>query len=70
MSAINPASVINPAGNMQVQPPSAVGPGAIVHAHGGNASYAVGPGFGSNNNNQRPNQQYGKSCSFLSHIHS
>jgi hypothetical protein len=64
MSAINPASVINPAGNMQVQPPSAVGPGAIMHAHGGNASYAVGPGFG--NNAQRPNQQYGKSC--LQHL--
>jgi hypothetical protein len=57
MSAINPASVINPAGNMQVQPPSAVGPGAIMHAHGGNASFAVGPGFG--NNSHRPHQQYG-----------
>jgi hypothetical protein len=51
MSAVNPASVVNPAGLMQVQPPSAVGPGAIMHSNAANTSHAVGPGFG--NNNQR-----------------
>jgi hypothetical protein len=67
MSAVNPASVVNPAGLMQVQPPSAVGPGAILHSNVANTSLAVGPGFGSNNNNNnnnnnnhRPNGQYGK----------
>jgi hypothetical protein len=63
MSAINPASVINPAGNMQVQPPSAVGPGAIIHSHAGNSSFAVGPGFGSNNH--RAHQQFGKSHPYM-----
>ena len=61
MSAVNPASVVNPAGMMQVQPPSAIGPGAVLHSQGGNASLAVGPGFG--NNNHRANAQYGKSGS-------
>ncbi|KAH5009958.1 hypothetical protein HBI74_203110 [Parastagonospora nodorum] len=60
MSAINPASVINPAGNMQVQPPSAVGPGAIMRSHAGNSSFAVGPGFG--NNNHRAHHQYGRNA--------
>jgi hypothetical protein len=58
MSAVNPASVVNPAGLMQVQPPSAIGPGAILHSNVANASLPVGPGFGSNN--QRSNEQYGK----------
>jgi hypothetical protein len=57
MSAINPASCVNPAGNMQVQPPSAVGPGAIMHSNA-NASLAVGPGFGHNNHHRAG--QYGK----------
>jgi hypothetical protein len=57
MSAVNPASVVNPAGMAQVPPPSAIGPGAIMNAHG-NAPLAVGPGFGSTTH--RPRQQYGK----------
>lgn len=56
MSAINPASVINPADRMNVQPPSAVGPGAIMHRNGGYSSYSVG-GFG--NSGYRGNGQYG-----------
>lgn len=58
MSAVNPASVVNPAGLMQVQPPSAIGPGAIMHNSAGNSSLQVGPGFGSNQ--QRSGEQYGK----------
>jgi hypothetical protein len=56
MSAVNPASVVNPAGQMQVQPPSAVGPGAIMRSQATHAPHVVGPGFG--NNNHR-----GKFCS-------
>ncbi|RMZ73799.1 psp1 domain-containing [Pyrenophora seminiperda CCB06] len=55
MSAVNPASVVNPAGMSQIPPPSAIGPGAILNAHA-NGPLAVGPGFGSNNH--RGNQQY------------
>jgi hypothetical protein len=62
MSAINPASVINPADRMNVQPPSAVGPGAIMHRHAGQPSYSVG-GFG--NNNYRGNNQYGEFFLFV-----
>lgn len=58
MSAVNPASVVNPAGLMQVPPPSAIGPGAIIHSSGTNTSLSVGPGFG--NNAYRGNEQYGK----------
>jgi hypothetical protein len=58
MSAVNPASVVNPAGMAQVPPPSAIGPGAIMSSRDTSAPLAVGPGFGSNT--QRPNQQYGK----------
>jgi hypothetical protein len=58
MSAINPASCVNPAGNMQVQPPSAVGPGAIMRSNA-NSSLAVGPGFG------HRAAQYGKLISSL-----
>jgi hypothetical protein len=57
MSAVNPASVINPAGIMQVQPPSAIGPGAIMHSNSGR-SQGVGYGFGNNNN--RGHSNYGK----------
>ncbi|KAF2739680.1 hypothetical protein EJ04DRAFT_286750 [Polyplosphaeria fusca] len=57
MSAVNPASVVNPAGIMQVPPPSAIGPGAIVHSSTPNASLSVGPGFG--NSSFRANEQYG-----------
>ncbi|KAF1911183.1 hypothetical protein BDU57DRAFT_112398 [Ampelomyces quisqualis] len=57
MSAINPASVINPADRMNVQPPSAVGPGAIMHRNAGHASHSVG-GFG--NGNYRGNGQSGR----------
>jgi hypothetical protein len=57
MSAVNPASVVNPAGVMQVQPPSAVGPGAIVHSNAANASLAVGPGFGNNNHRGKSRSQ-------------
>ncbi|KAH8730847.1 hypothetical protein GQ44DRAFT_606062 [Phaeosphaeriaceae sp. PMI808] len=60
MSAVNPASVVNPAGGMQVQPPSAVGPGAVVRPSAGNGNLAVGPGFGTNTH--RANGQYGKPC--------
>lgn len=59
MSAVNPASVVNPAGMSQIPPPSAIGPGAIITSNNGNASSSVGPGFGSNTH--RPAQQYGKS---------
>ena len=57
MSAVNPASVINPAGLMQIPPPSAIGPGAILHPNAQNASLSVGPGFG--NNSYRSNDQRG-----------
>ncbi|KAH7083393.1 hypothetical protein BKA63DRAFT_403127 [Paraphoma chrysanthemicola] len=60
MSAVNPASVINPAGFSQVQPPSAIGPGAILHSNTTHAPLTVGPGFG-NNNQHRGNDQYGRS---------
>ncbi|KAL5413533.1 hypothetical protein PMIN03_003744 [Paraphaeosphaeria minitans] len=56
MSAVNPASVVNPAGT-QIRPPSAIGPGAIVPNNAPNASLSVGPLFG--NNSYRPNEQYG-----------
>ncbi|KAJ4295189.1 hypothetical protein N0V90_007199 [Kalmusia sp. IMI 367209] len=57
MSAVNPASVVNPAG-MQIKPPSGIGPGAIVPNNAPNASLSVGPLFG--NNSYRSNeQQYG-----------
>ncbi|KAI4607941.1 hypothetical protein J4E80_009337 [Alternaria sp. BMP 0032] len=58
MSAVNPASVVNPAGMSQIPPPSAIGPGAIITSNSGNASSSVGPGFGSNTH--RPAQQYGQ----------
>ncbi|CAI6315391.1 unnamed protein product [Periconia digitata] len=58
MSAVNPASVVNPAGMMQVPPPSAIGPGAILHSNPSNASLAVGPGFG--NPSYRSNDQRGR----------
>jgi hypothetical protein len=58
MSAVNPASVVNPAGMMQTPPPSAIGPGAILNHGAGNAPLPVGPGFGGNN--RRSNEQYGK----------
>ena len=45
MSAVNPASVVNPAGLMQLGPPSAIGPGAILHPRVPSA-LSVGPGFG------------------------
>lgn len=57
MSAVNPASVVNPAGMSQIPPPSAIGPGAVLNSNAANASLAVGPGFGSNN--YRSNEQYG-----------
>ncbi|KAF1834350.1 PSP1 domain-containing protein [Decorospora gaudefroyi] len=56
MSAVNPASVVNPAGMSQVPPPSAIGPGAILNSNNTNAPHAVGPGFGSNT--RRSNQQH------------
>ncbi|KAE8872147.1 hypothetical protein CFE70_006140 [Pyrenophora teres f. teres 0-1] len=55
MSAVNPASVVNPAGMSQIPPPSAIGPGAILTSST-NGPLAVGPGFGSSNT--RGNQQY------------
>lgn len=57
MSAVNPASVVNPAG-MQIKPPSAIGPGAIVPNNAPNASLSVGPLFG--NSSYRSNEQFGK----------
>ena len=64
MSAVNPASVVNPAGLMQIPPPSAIGPGAIMHSGNGNSSLPVGPGFG--NSNYRSNEHYGKcSCKLM-----
>jgi hypothetical protein len=70
MSAVNPASVVNPAGLIQIQPPSAIGPGAILHSGAGNTSMPVGLGFGSNvsNNNRRSQEQFGMLHTF--HIHS
>ena len=56
MSAVNPASVVNPAGSMQIPPPSAIGPGAILNSNAA-PSHAVGPGFGSHNH--RSNEHYG-----------
>jgi hypothetical protein len=43
---------------MPVQPPSAVGPGAIMHPSALNASLTVGPGFGSGGH--RAHDQYGE----------
>lgn len=63
MSAVNPASVVNPAGLMQIPPPSAIGPGAIIHSSAPTSSLTVGPGFGSSSyrgNEQQQQQQYGK----------
>ncbi|KAF2690132.1 hypothetical protein K458DRAFT_99099 [Lentithecium fluviatile CBS 122367] len=56
MSAVNPASVVNPNGQTQIQPPSAIGPGAIMHTRTSNAPAPVG-GFG--NNAYRATEQYG-----------
>lgn len=58
MSAVNPASVVNPAGLMQIPPPSAIGPGAILHSRPHNSSLPVGPGFG--NSSYRSREQYGR----------
>ncbi|KAH6863094.1 hypothetical protein B0T12DRAFT_343466 [Alternaria alternata] len=58
MSAVNPASVINPAGGAQIPPPSAIGPGAIIKNSNQNAPPSVGPGFG--NNTHHTAQQYGQ----------
>ena len=63
MSAVNPASVVNPSGIMQVPPPTAIGPGAILHSHSANASLPVGPGFGSSG--FRQNEQYGTSLGLV-----
>ncbi|KAF2465528.1 PSP1-domain-containing protein [Lindgomyces ingoldianus] len=57
MSAVNPASVVNPAGLMQVPPPSAIGPGAILHSTAQHPSVPVGPGFGTYRSGQ---QQYSR----------
>ncbi|KAF2193823.1 hypothetical protein K469DRAFT_691331 [Zopfia rhizophila CBS 207.26] len=65
MSAVNPASVVNPAGLMQVPPPSAIGPGAILPSHSPNASLPVGPGFG--NASYRGNEQYGRTGTSAPH---
>lgn len=56
MSAVNPASVVNPAGLNQIQPPSAIGPGAIIHTRTTNAPTAIGPGFGNQTYRQQPQQ--------------
>ena len=66
MSAVNPASVVNPAGMSQIPPPSAIGPGAILTSNT-NGPLAVGPGFGSNNN--RGNQQYSKLPVLVLEVH-
>ncbi|KAF1845428.1 uncharacterized protein K460DRAFT_281921 [Cucurbitaria berberidis CBS 394.84] len=58
MSAVNPASVVNPAGLTQIPPPSAIGPGAILNSNTANAPLSVGPGFGSNNH--RSGEQYSR----------
>jgi hypothetical protein len=63
MSAVNPASVVNPAG-LQVQPPSAIGPGAIIRSKPSNANNAVGPGFGA----YPSHQQYSTLFSSLSSL--
>lgn len=65
MSAVNPASVVNPAGAMQTPPPSAIGPGAILNQAAGHAPLPVGPGFGGNN--RRSNEQYGECHSKAQH---
>jgi hypothetical protein len=57
MSAVNPASVVNPNGQTQIQPPSAHGPGAILHTRTTNAPVSIG-GFG--NNAFRATEQHGK----------
>lgn len=65
MSAVNPASVVNPAGISHIPPPSAIGPGAILTSNT-NAPLSVGPGFGSNTN--RAVQQYGKAVASFVHL--
>lgn len=64
MSAVNPASVVNPAGLMQIQPPSAIGPGAILPPRSNAPAAAVGPGFGQSNyrQNDRPRGMYTFLC--------
>lgn len=54
MSAVNPASVVNPAGNTQIPPPSAIGPGAILKFNNISASVSVG---GFNHNDYRYHEQ-------------
>lgn len=60
MSAVNPASVVNPAtpNAMRIPPPSAIGPGAIIKPGSGNSSLPVGPGFGAGY--QSTNRQYSR----------
>ncbi|KAF1969566.1 PSP1-domain-containing protein [Bimuria novae-zelandiae CBS 107.79] len=58
MSAVNPASVVNPAG-MQIKPPSAIGPGAILPNNASNASLSVGPLYGNNSYRSNANDHYG-----------
>ncbi|KAF2262702.1 PSP1-domain-containing protein [Lojkania enalia] len=65
MSAVNPASVVNPAGLMQVPPPSAIGPGAIIPSNSNPTSFAVGPGFGASA--FRSHEQYGRSNTAVTH---
>lgn len=47
---------------MQTQPPSAIGPGAIMHSGAANASSSVGPGFGNHasGSSRAPQQQVGR----------
>lgn len=49
MSAVNPASVVNPAGLMSIPPPSAIGPGAILPSSRPSNAAPIGPGFGGEN---------------------
>ncbi|KAF1944768.1 PSP1-domain-containing protein [Clathrospora elynae] len=65
MSAVNPASVVNPAGSSHIPPPSAIGPGAILNSNNATAPLAVGPGFGSNN--RRSTEQSGRGRSHISY---
>ncbi|KAF2001841.1 hypothetical protein P154DRAFT_153803 [Amniculicola lignicola CBS 123094] len=55
MSAVNPASVVNPAGLTQVPPPSAIGPGAILPSRTPASTLPIGPGFGPSS--YRPTEQ-------------
>lgn len=67
MSAVNPASVVNPAG-VAIKPPSAIGPGAIMPNNAPSSSLSVGPLYGNSSYRANANDHYGKHATDVTHI--